>query len=123
MHALPDREVQSKISGLELRCWPRRGLGRQNCMLHSSERRNAVEMTLFDASFDVKALAVEQMLALAVSCAESEFPVRRRGAYVRPLPDESDARCSRDGDVGARSVDAWRADGCEVARGGRGGGG
>ena len=29
---------------------------RQNCMLHSSERRDAVEMTLFDASFDVKAL-------------------------------------------------------------------
>jgi hypothetical protein len=25
-------------------------------MLHSSERRDAVEMTLFDASFDVKAL-------------------------------------------------------------------
>jgi hypothetical protein len=93
-----------------------------NLSERSSEHRDAVEMTLFDASFDVKALAAEQMPALAVSCAESEFPVRRQGAYVRPLPGESDARSSRDGDVGARSVAAWRADACAVAGGGRGAG-
>jgi hypothetical protein len=39
----------------------------------SSEHRDAVEMTLFDASFDVKALAAEQMPALAVSAQNQNF--------------------------------------------------